>query len=213
MKDLSYLQKVILITTISHFLLVATAFFYKPSIKNSQPKAILVRTIAEHKPQVVKTNQTPKVPQEPKKQATKPTQAKSKPASKPKQIAVAKNDKKEPLKKEKESPSTKKNDLDIDSLVVPSLKPTELKSKKELPQVTVNEILEYIQNIVILPKKAFLKVKLHIHPDLYIEKVEIIDSTDEDNSRYIQETLNSLSLKMFNFPANEKELVISFQGI
>lgn len=210
MKTPSFLQKVILITSFCHLAIIGLAFILKTKDPSNPKKALVVRSITELKPQVIKTKEIPK-PTAQKKQETKPNPQKNKSVPKPKPIAQTKIEKKEPI--QKELPKQKKVDLNSDSLVVPTLKPVQPQLKKEVLQTSIQDILEHLQSYVVLPKKAFIKVKLKIDREGLIENVEILDSADEENSQYIKETLAHLSLKIFELSKLPEELIISFQGI
>jgi hypothetical protein len=214
MKNLSPLNRIILIVVSLHFLIVMICSIGFSIHPPSKPPIIIRSIIPNSTTQKVSATPKPKVkkqvPKQEKKTALqqKPVQTtKTTEKISPKPVQQAKNT---PQKK-----PVKPNALNADSLFIPTLTEptkTEHPEEKKEEKISYDQILLYLESMIVLPVKGLIKVKLRINEQCQIDAIEILECNEKENERYLVETLNHFEIPLEQKFPQPNEIIVTFRG-
>lgn len=211
MKLRSNLKKVVSVVLLGHFLVLLTAFVFKPKIKLSKNEPIIIRSVIKSTP--VKSHVSPGNPS---------LQQKKEPTKSPKKPLPATHKIKKETKKiaKDTSPATKSiskkvDGLKAEELVVPQLTTQEppQEEKPSIAKVSLNSIFEILESLIALPKKGMIKAKIIINSNGTIEAIDTLENEHPENERYLIETLKGFKLPNENSLLEKQELVVIFRGV
>lgn len=204
MIHLSVLKKISIAIVSLHFAVFIWAFFIpiEPNKKKHEP--LVVRSIIEE-PKI-----TPATKKAPTKTAPSPIKSKKIEQAPIKKVAATK-----PKEVKKITRSVgKSSSSSSDALFVPTLssEPIKVPPKGKTEKISFEEILQFLESMIILPIKSAIKAKITIQPDGKIREVIVLQG-DMENKNYLIQTLEGYLLPIDTTCQHERELIINFRGL
>ncbi len=212
MKPLNRLQIIVILVLSSHLILILYAGL-APFPKYQKKEAILVRSVI-HKSYLP----TDKITHHQISQTT-PTQPKKKnepllkKEAKPKPAAI-----KKPIKSQEIKNQPTKCHKTADTLTIPELKTTPHQdapknSAQQIESISFQEVLSFLESIIVLPAKGSIKVLLKINISGTIENIEILESQEVENTSYLIETLKNYRIPLDAELPLHQEIIVTFRGL
>ena len=200
----SILKKISTIIFTLHLFIIVWAIFVPIEQNKKKSAPIVVRSIIEE-PKI-----TPAVKALPNKAL--PEQAKNK---KVQQAKVKKVTPSNPRETKKVTRSVNKPALtSSDTLFVPKLSSEAItpQPQAKIEKISFEEILQFLESMIILPVKSAIKAKITIQPDGKIKEITVLEG-DIENKNYLVQTLEGYLLPIDTACQYERELIINFRGL